>query len=366
MTVFKRWIIILASAVLLTALSACLPDAPSSTSEDSPDLSSGESSSQTESLQLSEEPSEDSFEVSFEESSEVSEPEESGWKAFRSDREIRVETYEASPIPETGFSVLTSALTVGVGKNSPISYAFKPIGATDHSLTWVSSNPSIATVSETGVVTGVGVGATYVTATTKSGRSSSCKVTVVQMDTTILGNLIDRLTEGTFSDWTFAYCDMDFDGEKDLIARKADPRGIAPTSSVYRVSDGKLLATFDTGEGEEWGYWTGEAAPRYYLISFKQTPEPSVTRYAIDLLLAENGELKAKRLYYRDEYPGGDIKYYVSGENGELSETDETKYTEFRTNFFASNKQSGNDLTFVTARDSEAVARALRKTETPV
>ncbi|MBP5231541.1 MAG: Ig-like domain-containing protein, partial [Clostridia bacterium] len=288
---------------LLLSLFACVPEPAPSSGEDSVslDVTTPPEDSSEETDPESEVPSEDVSEDSSEPEEspeESSEPEESGWKAFRSTEEVRIETYRAAPIEETGFSVLTTSLTVGVGKNSPVSYAFKPIGATNHRLIWTSSDPSVATVSESGVVTGVGVGSTYVTAETESGRKGSCKVTVVQKDSTVLGDLIDRLTEGTFSGWTFAYTDLDFDGEKELIARKADPSGVAPQASVYRVSDGQMLASFGTGDGEEWGLWTGTEAAQYHLISFKQIPEPSITRFAIELLLPTgDGGLENRRLY---------------------------------------------------------------------
>ncbi|MBP5231000.1 MAG: hypothetical protein ILO68_04650, partial [Clostridia bacterium] len=97
---------------------------------------------------------------------------------------------------------------------------------------------------------------------------------------------------------------------------------------------------------------------------FKQIPEPSITRFAIELLLpAGDGGLENRRLYYRDEYSDGTVKCCIPGENGELTETDYDTYQAFRTAFFASNHQQGRDLTFVTGNESEAVARSLRKAE---
>lgn len=365
----KRIIGLLTAAAMLLLLPACAPGVQESSG---PESVPEESVSEAESL--SEEPSEaDSSEPgpSEEPSEEPSEPEESGWKAFRDANEIRVETYQASPIPETGFSITTSSITVGVGKNSPVSYAFKPIGATDRALTWETGNASIATVSEDGVVTGVSAGTVYVTATTKSGRSASCKVTVVQTDSTALGNLIDRLTKGTFAGWSFCYWDFNLDGEKELAARKADPRGIAPDVSIYRVSDGELLCSFDVGDGEEWGFWNGkldgaDSASSYYLISFKQFPDSSVTRYVIDLLLpGTDGSLGVRRLYYRDESGNGTasstVTCFISDSGGTLTETDYETYQAFRTAFFAENKQQGSNLPFVTGTESESIARSLRK-----
>ena len=368
----KRLIGLLTATLLLLLLPACEPGVQESSE---PESSLEESVSEPEQSvgpvsEISEpDESEPEIESSDEPSEDFSEPEESGWKAFRDANEIRVETYRASPIPDSGFSITSSSITVGVGKSSPVSYAFKPIGATNRKLVWETGNPSIATVSEDGIVTGVSPGSVYVTATTQSGRSASCKVTVVQTDSTALGNLIDRITLGTFSGWSFCYWDFDLDGEKELAARKADPRGIAPEVTIYRVSDGEKLCTFDVGDGEEWGFWNGKLdgiSRSYYLISFKQFPDSSVTRYVIELLLTDaEGKLTTRRLYYRDETGNGTANSqticYISDVSGELTETDYDTYQAFRTAFFAENKQQGSNLPFVTGSESESIARSLRK-----
>lgn len=48
----------------------------------------------------------------------------------------------------------------------------------EYTLTWESDNPSVATVSEKGVVTGIGVGTCTITAKSDQGPSASCQVTV--------------------------------------------------------------------------------------------------------------------------------------------------------------------------------------------
>jgi uncharacterized protein YjdB len=59
--------------------------------------------------------------------------------------------------------------------------------ATNKSLKWTSSNPSVATVSSTGKVTGKKYGVAYITATAKdgSGVKATCKVQVVRLVTSL-------------------------------------------------------------------------------------------------------------------------------------------------------------------------------------
>jgi uncharacterized protein YjdB len=66
------------------------------------------------------------------------------------------------------------------GAISTIKATIAPVNATNQILTWVSSNPAIATVSATGVVTAVSNGSTVITATSTDGtnQSATCTVTV--------------------------------------------------------------------------------------------------------------------------------------------------------------------------------------------
>ena len=72
---------------------------------------------------------------------------------------------------------LPAEMLVGVGETVTLPYTLEPENAST-SITWVSGNRSIATVSSSGEVTGVAEGTTKITATTANGKSASCKVTV--------------------------------------------------------------------------------------------------------------------------------------------------------------------------------------------
>lgn len=72
---------------------------------------------------------------------------------------------------------LPSSLTVARGASAQLSATTSPT-VTSSTVTWSSANPSVATVDETGRVTGVSLGETTVTARTDNGHSDSCVVTV--------------------------------------------------------------------------------------------------------------------------------------------------------------------------------------------
>ena len=67
--------------------------------------------------------------------------------------------------------------TIGVGKKVKLNATVYPTDAPDKTVTWTSSNTSVAKVSKTGKVTGVGVGNATIsaTATAIGGAVGTCK-----------------------------------------------------------------------------------------------------------------------------------------------------------------------------------------------
>ena len=76
-----------------------------------------------------------------------------------------------------GITLSEEAITIEKGGSKPLSVIFNPSNASDKpTVTWLSSNPAVATVSD-GIVTGVGAGQADISA--KAGNfNASCKVTV--------------------------------------------------------------------------------------------------------------------------------------------------------------------------------------------
>ena len=87
----------------------------------------------------------------------------------------RVIVYENKP---TSID-LPSTLSLEVGKSKTLTPTVVPSDAT-YTLSWSSSNTSVATVSQSGVVTAKASGATIITVRTDNGKSDDCLVTVTQ------------------------------------------------------------------------------------------------------------------------------------------------------------------------------------------
>jgi uncharacterized protein YjdB len=88
--------------------------------------------------------------------------------------------------PVTGVSLDKTTLTISVGDMETLKATVTPDDAISKSVTWSSSNASVARVSSSGVVTGVSAGYAIVTVTTVSGsRMANCYVIVSALTSTV-------------------------------------------------------------------------------------------------------------------------------------------------------------------------------------
>lgn len=87
--------------------------------------------------------------------------------------------YTAEDIHPTSVSVSPSSASIEAGETVQLTETVLPANATDKSVSWSSSNTSVATVSSSGLVTGVSAGSATITVTTNDGsKTATCAVTV--------------------------------------------------------------------------------------------------------------------------------------------------------------------------------------------
>ena len=91
---------------------------------------------------------------------------------------ITVEATPGATVPATGVTLDKTAVTLEKGKTQKLVATVAPDTATDKSIKWTSSNPSIATVDANGLVTAIADGTATITATTANGKAATCAVTV--------------------------------------------------------------------------------------------------------------------------------------------------------------------------------------------
>lgn len=99
-------------------------------------------------------------------------------------RGITFSTKPVEPVDPTGITINPNELILTKGQTSNLSIAYTPSNANQNKgVTWSSDNPTIATVSSSGVVTAMANGTAHITATSLLGfTSNSCTVTVKDID----------------------------------------------------------------------------------------------------------------------------------------------------------------------------------------
>ena len=110
-------------------------------------------------------------------------------------------------VPVTGVTLDKTTAELTVGETATLTATVVPEDATNQKVTWTSSDTSVATVDENGVVTAVANGTTTITATTEDGGfTASCTVTVTEPPTVFVGgvgvtsqNAADVCGDGTVS-----------------------------------------------------------------------------------------------------------------------------------------------------------------------
>jgi len=78
----------------------------------------------------------------------------------------------------TSISLNISNRTMIVGNQYTLEATVSPSNATDKSVTWSSSNSSVASVSSSGIVTAKSAGSATITAKTSNGKKATCTITV--------------------------------------------------------------------------------------------------------------------------------------------------------------------------------------------
>lgn len=84
-----------------------------------------------------------------------------------------------NPVQEIDLNLDDDKLYMKEGETRQLEATVKPDNASDKTLTWVSENPDVASVSENGLVTANKAGVTIITVTASNGVQKQCVVTVL-------------------------------------------------------------------------------------------------------------------------------------------------------------------------------------------
>jgi uncharacterized protein YjdB len=104
---------------------------------------------------------------------------------------VTVKEVAVTTVNVTSVTLNKSTLALKVGGTEKLTKTVKPTTATNKSVSWTSSDKSVATVNSSGTVTAVGAGTATITCKAKdgSGKKATCKVTVTKPVTSVSLNV---------------------------------------------------------------------------------------------------------------------------------------------------------------------------------
>lgn len=227
------------------------------------------------------------------------------------------------PVAVTGVSLNSTAAQVLPGDTLQLVATVVPSYAADTSVTWTSSNTATATVSSSGLVTGVSAGNATITATTTDGGyCASCTVTVsgVTLNTTSAevnpGETLQLLASVVPSDTSVTWTSSDT-----AVAT------VSAAGLVTGVGTGNTVITATTDDGKSSASCTVNGY--YYLIYHNENglisgsvPDPvgyySGDSITIDspvgltgevCITTDGGNTITKQLYWNTQSDGGGTTY---------------------------------------------------------
>lgn len=101
-----------------------------------------------------------------------------------------------TPVSVAGITLSDTALDLTAGETYQLHAKVSPLGASDKSVTYSSSNQSTVTVDSSGLMTAVGRGTAVITAKTSAGNfASSCSVSVIPLTVSVTGVSILGLSQ---------------------------------------------------------------------------------------------------------------------------------------------------------------------------
>lgn len=157
-------------------------------------------------------------------------------------------------VPVTGVSMSQSSIEMTVGDTRTLAYQISPMNATNKTVSWTSSNNSIATVDANGKVTAFGVGAVTITVTTQDGSFSDvCNVVIAEKVVSVTGVSLDKtsltLKEGNTS--TLGVTISPSDATNKNVTWSSSNNSVATVNNgvVTAVKAGSATITVTTSDG---------------------------------------------------------------------------------------------------------------------
>jgi Bacterial surface proteins containing Ig-like domains len=137
---------------------------------------------------------------------------------------------KAKEVVASGVSLNDVTKTLSIGGTYTLQATIAPTDTTNKSLTWASSDASIASVTSTGLVQGVKAGTATITAKTSNGKTATCTVTVSPLAVAVSG-----VTFNTTSKTVNV-------GDNFTLISTVEPSGATDKTLTWTSSDSNIAA----------------------------------------------------------------------------------------------------------------------------
>ena len=155
----------------------------------------------------------------------------------------------SGPVSPTAFDVIIPKEVIYTGETMQLSLRFFPSNTTEKDGTWSSSNPSVATVDENGLLTAHTVGYTFINFTHANGREaqnkSQARVQVVQNEFVDLGLSDGTLWKMTNEDGTYSHESDNEEIINALIENTSEYVICPPTADMFRTLINECTITWE-------------------------------------------------------------------------------------------------------------------------
>ena len=199
-------------------------------------------------------------------------------------------TVVAKTVPVTGITLSSETIDLVSGGKEKLSVTVEPEDASDKSVTWSSSDESVATVDNEGYVSAVAAGEAIITATSSDGgKTAACKVTVSEKNIPVTGVSVKpeslSIVEGETAEIVASVTPEDATSKS--VTWSSDNEDVATVSEegiVTAVSAGKASVTATTVD-------SGKTASCTVTVTAKPVPVTGVS-ISSKTLTIEKGKSK--------------------------------------------------------------------------
>ncbi len=160
-------------------------------------------------------------------------------------------------VPVSIVSLNKTSLNLTISDSEQLTATITPSNAYDKSITWTSSDPTVASVNENGVVTAVSAGSAVITVTTADGNKTAfCTVTVAEPTISVTGVTLNKnsmsLNTGCSEQLTATITPSNAD-DKSVTWTSSDPAvaTVDINGNVTAVSAGSAVITVTTADGNK-------------------------------------------------------------------------------------------------------------------